>query len=328
MIKKLYIEPSSACNLNCKMCFRNNWFGETIGLMDNHTVERVLAEIANGSMEHVFFGGMGEPLLHPRILEMISLSSKNGKTTELITNATLLSADMSQRLKEAGLSRLWVSMDGFSNASYEEIRRGSVYKTIIDNLDDFCKAKGDTHLGFTFVMMKENIGELQYINTFADRYGADVINLSHVLPGEPLKAEDALYDSGHPIGKMRRLGDRTEPLPEGSCPFIEEDTCFVRFDGEVCPCMQLLHSSYSYFYEERRKIHAKSYGNINTNSLDKIYHSDDYFAFKKRVSDFAFPCCTVCMGCEDRLENQADCMYNTAPTCGACLWAQGWIRCP
>ena len=31
MLKKLYIEPTTKCNLNCKMCFRNTWFDESIG---------------------------------------------------------------------------------------------------------------------------------------------------------------------------------------------------------------------------------------------------------------------------------------------------------
>ena len=28
MLRKLYIEPTTKCNLNCKMCFRHTWFDE------------------------------------------------------------------------------------------------------------------------------------------------------------------------------------------------------------------------------------------------------------------------------------------------------------
>ena len=30
MLRKLYIEPTTKCNLNCKMCFRHSWFDEPI----------------------------------------------------------------------------------------------------------------------------------------------------------------------------------------------------------------------------------------------------------------------------------------------------------
>ena len=92
--------------------------------------------------------------------------------------------------------------------------------------------------------------------------------------------------------------------------------------------MQLLHSSYSYLYEEKRKIYSHSFGNINEQSLSEIYNSDEYVRFRENVKNFDFPCCTECLGCDDRKENLTDCMYNERPTCGACLWAQGYIRCP
>ena len=33
MLKKLYIEPTTKCNLNCKMCFRHTWFEESFCYM-------------------------------------------------------------------------------------------------------------------------------------------------------------------------------------------------------------------------------------------------------------------------------------------------------
>ena len=42
MLRKLYIEPTTKCNLNCKMCFRHTWFDEPICDMDFADFERVL----------------------------------------------------------------------------------------------------------------------------------------------------------------------------------------------------------------------------------------------------------------------------------------------
>ncbi len=320
---------SSLCNLHCKMCFRNNWFEETPALMDDETVDRVKDAISIGEISTVFFGGMGEPLMHPRLCELLLHARAHGKKTELITNALLLTDDLIDRLLQSGLDMLWVSMDGFTEESYEEVRRGSMYRKVTENIARFTKKRTAQTLGITFVMMRENQSELSHINRFLDETGADLLNLSHVVPAAPLQKEDAIYTLPYPVGKMSRVGAIEAKERElDTCPFIRDSVCFIRADGEVAPCMQLLHNSYTYLYEEKRKVYAHSFGNIKKNSLSDIYGSPSYTAFREKVRIFDFPPCTECLGCEDRLENKKDCMYNDTPTCGACLWAQGYIRCP
>ncbi len=326
---KLYIEPSSCCNLNCKMCFRNSWFEESIADMSDKTVSNVLELLKCDVCNSVFFGGMGEPLKHKDIFSMVAVATAYGKNAELITNATLLNANAVERLRDSGLDTLWVSMDGFSKESYENVRRGSLYDKIIENLEYFNKNRGTVKLGFTFVMMEENLSELEKINDFADRFGADFINLSHMIPSEPMKESNSIYKLPYRVDKMYRF-DKNEKVekPFDFCPFVNEGSCFIRQDGEVTACMQLLHNSYTYLYEEKRKVFSHSFGNINEMRLEDIWESEKYSAFRNRVLNFDFPCCTVCLGCDDRKENVTDCMYNESPTCGACLWSQGFIRCP
>ncbi len=328
-IKKLYIEPTSCCNLNCKMCFRNNWFDERKDTMSEKTVANALKILNSGEYDSVFFGGMGEPLMHKDIFTMISAATSRGKKAELITNATLLNAESAEQLAECGLDILWVSMDGFSKQSYENVRRGSLYDKILENLEYFNKVRASVKLGLTFVMMNENLSELERINEFADRFGVEFINLSHVVPSQAIKESESVYELPYRVGKMYRF-DKNESFKKelDHCPFVHDGCCFIRHDGEVTACMQLLHNSYTYLYEEKRKVFAYSFGNINESSLRDIWESDEYRAFRQRALNFEFPCCTVCLGCEDRAENRKDCMYNEAPTCGACLWAQGLIRCP
>lgn len=328
-MNKLYIEPTSLCNLNCTMCFRNNWFNEKCETMNSQTINNVLEILKADICKNIFFGGMGEPLICKDIYNMIFAAKNSGKKTELITNATLLDMNASTMLIENGLDTLWVSMDGFSKESYENIRTGSIFEKITKNLEGFSKIKGQTKLGITFVMTKENISELDNINDFCDKYNVDFINLSHVVPSIAMPAENSIYDLSYRIGKMRRF-DKNEVFQKERdvCPFVKEDMCFIRFDGEVMPCMQLLHNSYTYLYDEKRKLNSYSFGNINKNSLTEIWFGEKYSNFRKNVLEFDFPCCTVCLGCSYRLENLTDCMYNEEPTCGACLWAQGLIRCP
>lgn len=326
-MKKLYIEPSSRCNFACVMCFRNSWFEEEQGDMCEETFAALLSSLpALSDLETVLFAGMGEPLLHPCILRMVKEVSRFARV-ELLTNGALLTGEMSEGLRDAGLSRLWLSVDSFS-ALDDAIRPGSRFSRLTDNLSAFAAMEGRPDLGLTFVMMKENLGELPSINAFADRFGADLINLSHAVPCVPLPQKDAIYDRDIPVGKMERLGAPVHPKGYDRCPFIEAEAAFVRADGGVAPCMQLLHNVDTYLYEEKRRVKRCVYGNVREESLASIWNKPAYAAFRERVLHFDFPCCTVCMGCEDRKTNETDCMYNVFPTCGACLWSQGKIFCP
>ena len=101
-IQKLYVEVSSRCNLRCKMCFRHSWVGEQFGDLDPAVFARVMDDPVLSVAETFFFGGMGEPLVHPALAEMASLASAREKHVELVTNGTLLTREKAAELLQAG----------------------------------------------------------------------------------------------------------------------------------------------------------------------------------------------------------------------------------
>lgn len=307
-MKKLYIELTSKCNLNCKTCFRNNWFDETEGVMNDPVLQKLYGYIDSADkLESVSLSGIGEPLLHRNITEIVRRISFAGKKTEIITNASLLDENTSAKLINAGLSMLWVSLD---DAHTESADRFS--EKVLNNIKYFNKIKGSScKLGFAFVV--EN-GRTDKIYEFAGKYDADEINISGAIPYRPLKKS---------CETKKLLGDNA-----GYCPFVSEGKCFIKWNGDVSPCIQLLHNTYTYLFEEKRKVFSYSFGNVSEKSLDEIWNSKEYKAFREKVIHFEFPDCTLCDGCDDRLENKKDCLFNDMPTCGACLWAQNAARCP
>ncbi len=44
--------------------------------------------------------------------------------------------------------------------------------------------------------------------------------------------------------------------------------------------------------------------------------------------DLRYAPCLFCGGCEQLRENESDCVGSLAPTCGGCLWGQGFAVCP
>lgn len=373
-LKKLYIEPTSKCNLNCKMCFRNTWIDEKLSDMNLDIYKKAINTMPD-TVETVFFSGMGEPLHHPDIIEMIKIASNKVEKVELLTNGTLLTEEMSKALIDAGLTMLWISIDSLEEEDYEKIRVNSKLKKVINNIKSFNRvreynpetkhSKNNVKLGLAFVAMKSNIDQLEKMPLFCAINGVNKVNVSNLLPSDEASTNDILYSRS--LGVDTSSESMFSILPEinipimdwnmnsvektliklltsqvsslsvsnnkisrkaHACKFIDEGCTFVKNDGNISPCMPLLHSSETYLFTEKRKVYHHSFGNLNDSSLEDIWNSKEYTDFRKRVDEFSFSPCVVCGGCENWKENIEDCFGNTKPTCGACLWSEGIISCP
>ena len=372
---KLYIEPTSRCNFNCTMCFRSTWFDEQYRDMPWDVFARAM-DTMPATVQTVFFGGMGEPLVHPEIVAMVAQAHARGKRTELITNGTLLTEACARALIDAGLDMVWLSIDSFTDEAYDKIQRNGRFLTVTENLATLNRLRitiepngvqtvGRPELGLTFVAMKNNVQYLESLTDFARQYHVQRVNISNVLPSDAESEQQILYEDLVSNGMRKEGANEYLPkinlpmmdfaLPQAQralaallsshfnelsvsdvplrrraayCRFVQEGNCFVRYDGNVAPCMGVLHNSVTYLWGQRRTIYHYSFGNLRHDDLAAIWESEPYAAFRKRVTDFSFSPCMYCGGCENREENRQDCYGNPGPTCGACLWAEGIIRCP
>lgn len=373
-LKKLYIEPTSKCNLNCKMCFRNTWIDEELGNMTMETFNGAINTMPSG-VEKIFFGGMGEPLFHPNIIEMVKIASSKVKEVELLTNGTLLSEEMSKKLLEAGLTMLWISIDSLESEGYEKIRVNSKLEKVINNIKTFNKlreyniesnkAKNNVKLGIAFVAMKSNIDQLEKMPLFCAIHGVSKVNVSNLLPSDETSVDNILYSRALGVDtsselmfnilpeinipimdwNIQNVGKSVNKLLKSQvsslsicnnkisrksncCKFIEEGCSFIKHNGNVSPCMGVLHSSETYLFDEKRKVYHHSFGNVLDDTLKSIWNKEEYCVFRETVRKFNFSPCVVCGGCENWKENKEDCFGNSKPTCGACLWSEGVITCP
>jgi MoaA/NifB/PqqE/SkfB family radical SAM enzyme len=359
---RIYVEPTNACNLNCVTCMRNVW-EEPVGRMDAATFDRVLAGVrALPEPPILFFGGLGEPFTHPDLLDMIREAKRQELTVEAITNGILLDERRARALIDLGLDTLWVSIDGASPECYADVRREDHLPQVLANLERLRDLKIQTRcarptLGISFVAMRRNLAELPEVLRLEHRVGARKFLVSNVYPHTPELLREILYRRS--IGeslwnratiRMARMDpDQTaagilqnvmhglytprlegpEVLwPSNTCPFVSRGSTCVRWDGHVSPCLPLLHGHTSYLENRVRRNSAYAVGSIRDRDLLDFWESPEYVALRKRLEEFDFSPCTACNSCELADGNQEDCFGNSAPTCGGCLWAQGFILCP
>jgi MoaA/NifB/PqqE/SkfB family radical SAM enzyme len=365
-LTKLYIEPTNQCNLTCRTCIRNAW-DEPVGQMDDATFTHILNGLHEfPSLPTVIFGGFGEPLLHPRIADMVAQVKALGIPVELITNGMLLTEDLSRRLITAGLDVLWVSLDGATAESFADVRLGAELPEIVANVTRFrdihWTSQGQLpHIGVIFVAMESNIADLPAVIQLGRKLLADRFLITNVLPYTADMRDEVLYSSvlrdiaSLPIpwapllnmSKMDMNEITREPLyqiarswqtinygqdkREGSnkyCPFIEKGSAAICWDGSMSPCLPLMHSHVSFLRERKRFSRRYMVGNVATQSMGDLWSTTEYVDFRERVQAFDFSPCTFCGGCDLSELNEEDCFGNGFPTCGGCLWAQGVIHCP
>jgi len=190
-LRRVYVEITNKCNLNCSTCMRNVW-DTAYGGMSVETFKRILAELDDlPAKPEIFFGGYGEPLSHPACLELIELAKAAGHPVSLISNGILLTEQVTRRLIELKLDRLWVSLDGASPESYADVRLGNALPLVIENLTHLRTQKYQTfgtsiwsgvpRLGIAYVAMRRNIHDLVEVIKLGTRLGAVEFSVSNVL---------------------------------------------------------------------------------------------------------------------------------------------------
>jgi len=94
------------CNLSCGYCTEYDHSSELIPL---DVLKRRIDALHHLTFTNITLLG-GEPLLHPQIAEVVAYANSRAQVS-ITTNGFLLSDELIQRLNEAGLSNMQVSID-------------------------------------------------------------------------------------------------------------------------------------------------------------------------------------------------------------------------
>lgn len=135
----LLIEPSSACNLRCVMCFQaDKSFTRKpyIGMMDLGIFREAIDQAAEGGTGAISLLSRGESLLNKNFPEMLRYASdkKTFFDLKLNTNATHLDERMCHELLSSNMNVIVFSVDSHKKEIYEEIRIRSNFEKVLGNI--------------------------------------------------------------------------------------------------------------------------------------------------------------------------------------------------
>jgi len=349
-VRKVYLEVTTRCNLQCRMCVRNAW-GEPLEDMAPATFDRVVAGLQElPELREVVLGGYGEPFVHPHILDYLAAVKRLGLKVTVSTNGTLLDEERVEPLVELGVDGIVVSLDGTDPETYADVRAGADLRMVLDNLERLNRIKAERRMPFPrlaieFVALRRNVDELPELADLARRLQANRVIVTHVLPHTLEMVAETLYNRyetpafplsiGWPLQSDDWLLWGTMELPRMNwgawrrCWFIANKALVVGWDGGVSPCYALSHSYPYYIFGRPKEITRYTLGNVNQATLAEIWTADEYVRFRAEVRRFNFPSCVDC-DLRDTCDLAAanDGCWGWWPSCADCLWAQGIVACP
>lgn len=133
----LDIETTNRCNLRCTFCDRQPFLGKgQMGDISFDLFTRIVDEGAEAGLFSLKLNYRGEPLLHPRLPDMIRYAKqRNIVDVYCNTNGMLLTDSKTRQLIDAGLDRISISIEGTDPIAYEAARVGAKFEMVKRNVE-------------------------------------------------------------------------------------------------------------------------------------------------------------------------------------------------
>lgn len=232
--KKVYVEITSVCNLACSFCPQT---ARKANFIKPETFAHILDEVKPHT-DHIYLHVKGEPLLHPRIDELLDLSHAKGLKVNITTNGTLIAKNKAKLLGKPALRQMNFSLhsfDGHEGSTDRErylreifafVREAAAQKVLISfrlwNLDRDNATNAERSRNRETLAMLEKEFQLDYRIE------------EKVVPGSGVKIADRIY-----LNQDHEFQWPSLQAPEddgaGFCHALRTHAA-VLVDGTVVPC--------------------------------------------------------------------------------------------
>lgn len=254
--RRLVLELTNRCNLNCIMCGRNAAdFQPTQFQMDWLDYFEPIKQ----SVEEVTLMGWGEPTVHPDFVSFLQWAYKCGMRKYFCTNGMKLISLM-PALFEYHTDIFAVSLDGADAKTNQLIRRGSDFNKIIQAIEAINRKRAEQNLdypynNFVFTAMKRNIKQLPDMVRLASDIGVNEVKAVFLTAFDEQSREQVLLhdmdlvrdifaqaaEEGERLGVALKLPhlygeDPAENMAHKTC-YVGWRDFFLGSDGYIRPCM-------------------------------------------------------------------------------------------
>ncbi len=273
------LEPTNACMMNCIMCPRKN-MKRKIKYMDIEFFKKIIDQ-AKWNYQ-MFLHHFGDPLMHPKIDEMIKYVAKKGIKAQISVNPKLLSEKMSEKLIDSGLDMIMISIDGIDDKTYKYFRgKNADYEEAVENINNFLRIKNKKNSSvkviISLVRMKANKKDVEKFEKMWKKKGVNQV----------LIKQFTTFDGSDKV--IMEQGDKdtlTDQFKTNKRQYCSEPWMGITItaEGNVVPCC--------YDYDEKYII-----GNLKKESLEQIWNNEKMRLLRRQVKTktlYKNPLCKTC----------------------------------
>ena len=251
----LDIEATNRCNLKCVFCDKLPYLSpDEFGDMEYGLYTRIIDEGSDKGLCSIKLSYRGEPLLNPRLSDMVAYARKKDILDVYFnTNAMLLTKSKAKALIDAGLNRISISVEGTDAVAFEQARIGAKFDQIKRNAE-------------TLLILKESMG-VDFPKVRIQTVALPWIDLEkYARYWSPYCDEIAAID-------YKAAEDRDETLVASAwaCPQLWQRMT-IEWNGRILPCnnddygylspgnvrdMNILNSWHAQVVQNARKLHMQ-----------------------------------------------------------------------
>lgn len=269
--KKVYIEVTSVCNLACSFCPQT---GRQAKFIQLDAFNRVLDQIKPHT-NHIYLHVKGEPLLHPKIDELLDASHAKGFKVNITTNGTLIVKNRHKLLGKPALRQMNFSLHSFDG------HEGSVDReNYLANILAFVREAVEHNVIISFRLWnldQDNVTNMQRnrnretLEVLEKAFNLDFKIEEKVVPGSGVKIAKNIYLNQEYEFQWPSL-QAPEDDGKGFCHGLRTQAG-VLVDGTVVPCC----------LDGEGVINL---GNVHTSSFSEIVESERannlFYGFSRR----------------------------------------------
>lgn len=296
------LDLHNKCNIRCRMCYfaLDEIWNQAMVEMSDTVIERLEREVWPRTQE-LSLSCATEPLISKKLERVLPRAKQAGiPRVSMVTNGLALNEPKARMLIEGGLDRLCLSLDGSTKETYEQIRTGSKFERVVENVRRLQALKKEIGrpnpaLVVIGVLMLENMKEWSGIIELAAELGAESVTLIPQLYYTEFGQDNRLSDHREAyntaLDQARETAKRHGLLldaPPGfrlsSQPSLPLDGAMQRACGHCYfPWMQIVVYPSGEMTPCTQMYNNMQFGNLEKQSFDEIYFGPEFTRLREEL---------------------------------------------
>lgn len=302
------IAVSKVCNIKCPFCPRQTFAPEITqsGLMLEKSYAPVVPHLETSQRTGLY--GLGEPFLNKNFFSFLAAAKAKGSYCMTSTHGMSLTGEKIDEVLDSGLDELCVSMDGANARTFNYLRAGADFKTVVRNVTELLRrrdARGQKkpYVHIACAISKYNVWQLKSMVRLTAQMGADKIAFSNLVLDHPEHAHasivgtrvfdwnlrralayaekigvSAVYFFQMPFPYKEQPPIQPRPGVRYGCPSAWRQLIIER-DGNVKPCCYL----------------ETSFGNTQDGPMDEKFNNEEATGLRRTFTEGHY--LEKCKGC-------------------------------